>query len=93
MFDNIIPEGFNKKHVRPMTLIDMVTLSVLKDSEDSVGLMIRYPIIQQGSIYPTNLYVRTTKEGRRVVVLNENWEDDYELQEYPIIDTNPYVYV
>jgi hypothetical protein len=90
MFDNIIPEGFNKKHVRPMTLIDMATLSVLKDSEDSVGLMTRYPITQQGSIYPTNLYIRTTTESRRVTVLNENWEDDYELQEYPSIDANPY---
>lgn len=90
MFDNIVPDGFDKKHIRPISLIELSSLSVLDDAKDAVGTMTRFPITQQGSIYPTNIYVRTTIRSRKVTVLNDNWEELYKIREFPVRDENLY---
>lgn len=87
MFDNNVPEGFDAKHIRPMSYIDLISLAVLEQAKDAVGLMTRYPIAAQGSIYPTNLFVKTTIDIREVTVLDDNWNPKEKLNNFPIINS------
>jgi len=83
-----LPEGFNKKYVSPITLTELLYLSVYDKVDEYPAFMTRYPIAGEGSIYPSISSVKTTIESEKRYPLNENWQKDPELTiafEFPIV--------
>jgi PHIKZ180 len=79
---NNLPEGVNKKNLRPITYGELVYIAVAETVKDVRCTVTRYPITGVGSIYPSRVYLKTTDVGRRVVVHMDG--RDEEVFEYPI---------
>jgi len=69
-----LPQGANRKHVRPINLMELIYLSGYKVWNDQVGTVTRYPIAGTGSCYPTTVYVKTTVEGEVRRELDDLWQ-------------------
>lgn len=69
-----LPQGFSRKHVRPINLMELIYLSGYKIWNDQVGTVTRYPIAGTGSCYPTTVYVKTTVVGEVRRELDELWQ-------------------
>lgn len=80
---NNLPEGVDKKDLRPITNGELIYLSVANTVKDVRCTVTRYPITQVGSIYPSKIYLMTTDKGRKVTVYDEGTEEVY--YEYPIL--------
>jgi len=83
-----LPDGFNKKYVSPITLAELLYLSVYDKVDQYPAFMTRYPIAGEGSIYPSISSVKTTIESEKRYPLNENWQKDPDLViafEFPIV--------
>jgi len=83
-----LPEGRSKKDVYPISLVELLYLSVYQRINTFPLLITRYPVAGDGSIYPSLAYVKTTVEGERRRPLDEQWQvnqDPYAVcLEYPI---------
>lgn len=82
-----LPEWADKKNVRPITWTEYFYSICYEDSKEVVGLVTRYPITGIGSIYPTNIYLKTTVNGKRLIPLNHEWQPDDDRMvavEFPI---------
>jgi hypothetical protein len=90
MFDNELPEGRDPKFIRPITLIELIAIVLLPTAKESMGLMTRYPITQQGSIYPSKLSIKPCVNNRKVVLLNSQWEEYTTFGNFPIPDVQIY---
>lgn len=82
---NELPENIDKKHLRPLTYVEMLYLSVYKDVNKYPAFVTRYPVSNVGGIYPCIPYLKTTVKGREVEVLNDMWEVEDVVYEYPIL--------
>ncbi len=69
-----LPEGLDRKHVRPINLVELIYLSGYKVWNNYVAFVTRYPITGVGSCYPSTMYVKTTMVGERRLELGEDWE-------------------
>lgn len=81
-----LPEDRDAKHVRPMTLCDLIYLSGYRQWYDMYGYVTRYPVTSMESIYPTRVYVMTTSPGEKRWELGPDWSvlgDDYVAREFP----------
>lgn len=84
-----IPEGRDKKNLRPATLTEVLYLCVARLSFDAYGFVTRFPVAGYGGIYPSGMYLRTTVNSRVVLELQEDWTFNDEtdlLSEFPIKD-------
>ena len=91
---NELPEGWDRKYVHPITLIELIYLSGYRYWNDFAGFVTRYPVTGTESIYPTTIYLKTTMRGERRFELNEQWEvddDSMPALEYPTFG-NPTTY-
>lgn len=82
-----VPEGRDKKDVKPLTFCELMYISVYKDSHEYPALVTRYPVTGYGSIYPTYVKLKPTVRTEKRVPLDENWEvvpQDI-ADQYPII--------
>lgn len=85
IFDtNNLPEGCSKKDLRPITYIEMMYISIIECIDKYPALVTRYPVIEQGSIYPSKVYVKTTLKGRDVTVHIHGYE--LHALEYPLLN-------
>jgi len=91
LFDNTLPEDRDIKYVRPITLIELITISILGRDEIRVGEVTRFPITAEGSTYPTKFYVRTTVRDEPRILLDSNWEPIHTIQQYPIKGKMPFM--
>lgn len=87
-----LPDGFDKKYVRPVTLTDLL-YGVLKDEDSRYhGFITRYPITGYGSIYPAKIKLYTTTEMTTRTELTDEWNvdspDNRTYYNYPIKDLN-----
>lgn len=71
---NELPEGFDRKDVRPINLMELLYLSGYKIWNQQVGTVTRYPITGMGSCYATTVYAKTTVVGEVRGELDDNWE-------------------
>ena len=72
-----------KKNLRPLTYAELWYITVYDIRRKYPAFVTRYPVIDQGGIYPCNVYLKTTVEGRRV-----NFKfgvDSKTMVEYPIL--------
>lgn len=71
-----LPEGKDKANVTPMTLADLLFISTIDVYEKLCGTMTRYPVTEDGSIYPTFYKVRSTIAAKPKYRLNDEWEKE-----------------
>ena len=82
-----LPEGFDRKYVKPLNTTKLLYLSTYKRSRKIPGLLTRYPILGYGSIYPSFTYLKTTVEAEVRVELDHAWnKTESKAIEYPIDD-------
>lgn len=70
---NEVPEGFDRKNVRPITYAELLYLSVYKDAAQIPCLVTRYPVTGYGSIYPSYVYLKTTVKSTIRKELGNDW--------------------
>ena len=83
-----LPEGITKKDLRPITYVEMVYISILDCIDKFPALTTRYPAIEEGSIYPCKLYVKTTMRARDMTIYINN--TTLRAIEYPILTERYY---
>jgi len=88
-----LPEGFDRKNVAPLTLIELIYLSGYKRWNTLKTIVTRYPVIGIGSTYPSTIYTKTTMKGEVRVELGDNWErmEDSIALEFPSYEPLAYV--
>lgn len=79
-----LPEGKDKRHLRPVTVGEMIYYCICDVVGKYPGFVTRYPVSSTGGIYPSYTYLKTTVKGRRVKILDDFWNVRYEAVEYPI---------
>jgi len=72
----------NKDFLRPITWVEAFYLSTIAASEGKHVFITRYPVLEDGSMYPTRIHVTTTSPGK-VVVLRDLLSADQEGKQYP----------
>jgi hypothetical protein len=84
-----LPEGYNKKWVRPITYMELIYLSGVAMWNKTHAFVTRYPVENFMSSIPCRVYVKTTVTGEMRHELDENFErrgDDYVALEYPVFE-------
>ena len=77
-----IPEDINPKHLRPLTYSELFYIAIYEVRNKYPAFVTRFPITGLGSIYPSNVNVKTTVINRTV---NMNFlGDEFEMEEYMI---------
>ena len=85
-----LPEGRSKEHVRPVSLMDILYLSVYKYANNYPIYVTRYPITGVGSVYPGMVHLRTTVKFSRRDRLDDNWQvmpSSETAYEYPVVNS------
>lgn len=85
-----VPEGFSVKDCYPITYQEMFYLAIGNDYRNHPGFFTRYPITGFGSIYPSNIYLRTTIKSEKIYLVDKNNPELIldKLIQYPIINEN-----
>lgn len=82
-----VPEGRDKAHVKPITLAELLYISVYKLNKKLPGYVTRYPISGFGSIYPSLVHMRTTIPSVKLYELDNEWNKTEDLAIcFPITD-------
>lgn len=83
-----LPEGFDKKFVKPINLFEFIYMSIYHMDGKYPGFLTRYPITGYGSIYPTMVRFSTSVKTDTLRELGDNWEpidgDDHLAVNFPI---------
>jgi hypothetical protein len=82
-----LPKTRLAEHVRPLTLTDVLYLSVYRHFSKYPIFVTRYPVTGVGSIYPSNTHLRVTVDFVERKMLSNEWLDageEYVAHEYPI---------
>lgn len=81
---NDLPEGKDKKFVRPVTYMEFFYLSCYKAIGDQISQQTRYPIIGIGSIFPAAVNLITTEgAGPRTIRDPYDWSERDTCHSYP----------
>lgn len=82
-----LPEGFDRKYVRPINLIELIYLSGYQHWNTRCGCVTRYPVTGVDSCYATTVYVKTTMVGEMRRELGPDWkplDDTHDALEFPV---------
>jgi hypothetical protein len=82
-----LPAGFDRKNVKPITLIELAYIPLYREIRKYAIELTRYPIIGIGSIYPGQVYLRTTVRAKKLRELGIDWaplSDEFVAEQYPI---------
>lgn len=89
-----LPPELNKEDVYPITYFELIYLCNYKDVNKLCGLPTRYPVEGEGSIYPSNIYLKTTVISERRYELGHDWQplgDEYLAAVYPDMNNPSYI--
>lgn len=88
-----LPEGFDRKNVAPLTLIELIYLSGYKRWNTLKTIVTRYPVTGIGSTYPSTIYTKTTMKGEVRTELGDDWNpmEDSVALEFPSYEPLAYV--
>lgn len=59
---NELPDGFDRKHVRPLTYMQLFYCECVPYIETKLGQLTRYPVEGMGSIFPAKVFVKPTND-------------------------------
>lgn len=85
-----VPEGFSVQDCYPITYQELFYIAVGNDYKNHPGFLTRYPITGAGSVYPSNIYLRTTINTDIVDLVDKNDTSivvDH-LTQYPRLNEN-----
>lgn len=85
-----LPKTRLREHVRPITLTDLMYMSVYRHFSKYPLFVTRYPVTGVGSIYPSKTHLRVTVNFQERRMLDDNWldaGDEYVAHEYPDLDS------
>jgi hypothetical protein len=68
-----LPEHLNKDHVSPITITEILYISLYRTSGKYPNLITRYPITGYGSIYPVMMKLKTTIDYETLTELDDEW--------------------
>lgn len=91
---NDLPQNLSRKDVHPITLVELMYISMYDKWSNYYALTTRYPVTGQGSIFPASMRVRTTTVGEIRKELGDDWkpiDDDKLAIEYPILPAESYL--
>ena len=91
---NELPVEFDRKYVRPITLLEIIYLSGYRIWNDYYCFVTRYPITDLGSCYPSTLYVKTTVNSEVRQELGDDWQPlgpEYQALEFPTYNPPAYL--
>ena len=74
-------ESLDKAYLRPITYYEMLYLAISHIDKPVPGIATRYPVIVQGSTYPSFTYVQTTENPRKITYVSDG--RSMKLIEYP----------
>jgi hypothetical protein len=81
-----LPSGRDEKDLHPITLTELIYMSVYKDADTIPCFVTRYPITGYGSVYPSYVYLKSTVKAEVRRELNDNWEPiDIVAKEFPVV--------
>lgn len=69
-----LPKERSRKDVRPITFSELLYASVYEHANEMTGLVTRYPVTGYGSIYPCNIYLKSTVKGQVREELTDSFE-------------------
>ena len=78
-----LPEGKNRRYLRPATIGEMIYYSVAEIANKYPNFVTRYPVANTGGIYPSQTYLKSTVNARRVNILDDFWNVQNKVSEYP----------
>ncbi|MNI20766.1 hypothetical protein D3C73_742620 [compost metagenome] len=81
-----LPEGWDRKHVAPISLVELLYLSGYRTWNTLKTIVTRYPVTGIGSTYPSTIYTKTSIVGEMRYELDQGWEiigDDHIALEFP----------
>jgi len=79
----------DKKKIRPLTWVEFLYQVVMKvDLEKNHTINTRYPVVEDGSIYPSKIKVLTTVPNRRMYLFLSPKLPIREFPHYPILGNN-----
>lgn len=82
-----LPPERSKEHVRPLTLVDLMYISVYTHFNKYPAFITRYPVTGVGSIYPSKTHLRVTVAFEKRKRLDQDWnlmDDEWTAYEFPI---------
>lgn len=89
-----LPEDRKRRHVHPLTLVELIYISMYDKWSNYHCLTTRYPVTGVGSMFPASVRVRTTITGEIRKELDSAWqpvEDDRLAIEYPVFPITSYL--
>lgn len=87
-----LPEGFDKKDVKPITYIEFFYLCNFEKWNDNIGFVTRYPIAGVGSIYPSYVYMKPTENIEKRKELGNDWQPTGRVANaYPVLTPPLYI--
>ena len=69
-----LPEEYDRKHVRPLSYIELIYYAGYKHWNKHHAVITRYPVTSMGSTIPSGIYVKTTDVGLELQELNADWK-------------------
>ena len=96
IFDDIddLPQHLSRKNVYPLTLVELLYISMYNKWNRYYSFTTRYPVTGTGSIFPASLHVRTTIVGETRHELGPDWEplgEGFTAYEYPIFPATSFL--
>lgn len=67
-----LPKHLNKDFVKPITLAELLYLSVFERAKDTPVLPTRYPVAAMGGVYPSMTFLKTTVKSKVLEELDEH---------------------
>ncbi len=82
-----LPEGRDKKDVTPLTFCELLYCSTFSELNKYPTFVTRYPVTGMGSIYPSQIFVKTTIKSETRRELDEQWQpmaETHTAHQFPI---------
>ena len=86
-----IPSEFDKKKIRPITLGELFYMTMSQYSKKFYGFVTRYPVVAEGGVYPTKVFLVSTIPNKKLEILDNSWSPSgVILPSFPIIGERYY---
>lgn len=81
-----LPKECSREHVTPLTFCELIYCSLYEGADKYPAFFTRYPVAGFGSIYPTQIYLKSTIKSEMRYELNDQWEKTDKIAiQFPII--------